>query len=70
MYEEHVNAKKERQRQKQLMRHFELPVSDRTEGSITPEEKWRSKIQWSSFEDEVGTSTFPGGWVNAKPWGA
>ena len=36
MYEEHVNAKKDRQRQKQLMKHFQLPVSDGSEFSITP----------------------------------
>jgi len=70
MYEEHVNAKKDRQHQKQLLRHFQLPVSDGSENSITPEEKWLSKQHWSSSEDEAGPSTIPGGWVNTEPWGA
>ena len=70
MYEEHVNAKKDRQRQKQLMKHFQLPVSDGSENVITPKEKWVSSQRWSSSEDVTGPSTFPPDWVNAEPWGA
>ena len=70
MYEEHVNAKKDRQRQKQLMKHFQLPVSDGLENVITPKEKWVSSQRWSLSEDVTGPSSFPPDWVNAEPWGA
>jgi len=53
MYEEHARAKKDRQRQKQILRHLQLPVSDGSEGIITPKEKWISSHRWSS-DDEAG----------------
>ena len=69
LYEAHVRAKKAAQRQKALLRHLKLPVSDGSEYSITSEEKWISKQHWTSSEDDEGTSTVPGGWANVESWG-
>ena len=60
MYEEHVNAKKDRQRQKHLLRHFKLPVSDGSEYSITSEEKWISKQHGLRLKMMRALSTIPG----------
>jgi len=77
MYEEHVRAKEDRQRQKQFMRHFNLPVSDGSQDQITPKEEWVSGQRWSSSDDATpvehgpsSSTTFPPVWAKAKPWGA
>jgi hypothetical protein len=67
MYKEHEGAKKDRQRQKQIMRKLELPVSDGSEDEITPEEDWISKQQWSTSEDEAGEHDFYLGWDQSGP---
>ena len=43
MYDAHVPEKKARLRQKQIMGAMQLPVSDGSEGNITPKEQWISE---------------------------
>ena len=54
MYEAHVQDKKNRCRQKQIMRKLDLPVSDGSEEDITPKEKWLAdgRVAWSDEEEE------------------
>ena len=54
LYEAHVRAKEDRVRQKAMMRHFQLPVSDDSDPEVTPEEEWKAGVQWSSDEDAEG----------------
>ena len=52
MYEAHVQEKKSRSHQKQIMRALNLPVSDGSEGEITPKEKWiAERVVWSEEEE-------------------
>jgi hypothetical protein len=47
LYEAHVNEKKSRRRQKQMLAHMQLPVSSGSEENITPKEEWISQhSQW------------------------
>ena len=55
MYDAHQNEKKSHQRQKAIMTQLNLPVSDGSEGVITPKDEWISKIKWSD-DDEAGPS--------------
>ena len=55
MYDAHQNEKKSRRCQKAIMTHLNLPVSDGSEGVITPKDEWISKIKWSD-DDEAGPS--------------
>ena len=65
MYDSHVEGKKNRQRQKAAFRALGDPVSPPgSEDNITPPEQWKSKIQWSDSEDDVGAS--PPGWEGAQ----
>ena len=54
MYAVHVEEKKNRYRQKQIMRKLEIPVSEGSEGDITPKEEWLSqgRVAWSDEEDD------------------
>ena len=54
LYEAHVRAKEDRVRQKAMMRHLQLPVSDDSDPEVTPEEEWKAGVQWSSDEDAEG----------------
>ncbi|KAK1664681.1 hypothetical protein QYE76_052840 [Lolium multiflorum] len=51
MYYEHEQNKKIRQRQKAMMVHMGLTVSDGSENIITPPEEWKSKHKWTSSEN-------------------
>lgn len=53
MYDAHMQTKKIRQRQKAMMVHMNIPVSDGSEDIITPLEEWKSKHKWTSSEDSV-----------------
>ncbi|KAK1605343.1 hypothetical protein QYE76_029016 [Lolium multiflorum] len=53
MYQAHHDNKKIRQRQKAMMRHMQLPVSEGSEDNITPPGEWKSKLVWSSSEDSI-----------------
>ncbi|KAK1663542.1 hypothetical protein QYE76_051701 [Lolium multiflorum] len=53
MYKAHINNKKIRQRQKAMMIHLGIPVSDGSENNITPPGEWKSKNTWSSSEDSI-----------------
>ena len=51
MYDTHVQEKKARLRQKQIMRAMQLPVSDGSEANITPKAQWISEHgTWSDGE--------------------
>ena len=51
MYDAHVQEKKACLRQKQILRAMQLPVSDGSEGTITPKEQWISEHStWSVGE--------------------
>ena len=52
-YAAHVQEKKSRSRQKQIMRKLEIEVSDGSEEDITPKKKWLSTdgVVWSDIED-------------------
>ena len=65
MYDAHVEGKKNRQRQKKALSSLGATVSPPgSENNITPPEQWKSKIQWSDSEDDVGAS--PPGWEGAQ----
>jgi hypothetical protein len=53
MYQAHYDNKKIRQRQKAMMRHMQLPVSEGSEDNITPPGEWKSKLTWSSSEESI-----------------
>ncbi|KAK1665502.1 hypothetical protein QYE76_053661 [Lolium multiflorum] len=53
MYQAHRDNKKIRQRQKAMMKHMDLPVSEGSEDNITPPGEWKSKYTWSSSEDSI-----------------
>ncbi|KAK1606335.1 hypothetical protein QYE76_030008 [Lolium multiflorum] len=53
MYQAHHNKKKIHQRQKAMMKHMGLPVSEGSEDNITPPGEWKSKYTWSSSEDSI-----------------
>jgi hypothetical protein len=53
MYQAHHDNKKIRQRQKAMMRHMQLPVSEGSEDNITPPGEWKSKLVWSSSEESI-----------------
>ena len=65
MYDAHVEANKNKQRQKAMLIALNAPVSPAGfENSITPPEKWKSHIQWSDSEDDDGST--PPGWDGAQ----
>ena len=53
MYDAHVQEKKSRYRQKQIMRKLEIEVSDGSEEDITDKDEWLSNggVVWSDIED-------------------
>ena len=52
MYEAHVQEKKSRLRQKQIMRKLDLPVSDGSEEDVTPKATWvAERVAWSDEEE-------------------
>ncbi|KAK1644212.1 hypothetical protein QYE76_062017 [Lolium multiflorum] len=53
MYQAHHDNKKIRQRQKAMMKHMGIPVSEGSEDNITPPGEWKSKYTWSSSEDSI-----------------
>ncbi|KAK1680865.1 hypothetical protein QYE76_041713 [Lolium multiflorum] len=53
MYDAHVQNKKIHQRQKAMMVHLNIPISDGSENIITPPEEWKSKHKWTSSEDSI-----------------
>ncbi|KAK1680363.1 hypothetical protein QYE76_041211 [Lolium multiflorum] len=53
MYQAHHDNKKIRQRQKAMMKHMGIPVSEGSEDNITPPGEWKSKLTWSSSEDSI-----------------
>ena len=65
MYYEHEQNKKIRQRQKAMMTHMGLEVSDGSENVITPREEWISKHKWSSSEDSIPEAHEP--WSRSPP---
>ncbi|KAK1661718.1 hypothetical protein QYE76_049877, partial [Lolium multiflorum] len=83
-YQQHVEAKKSRVRQKSIMRALEVKVSPPgSEENITPEAEWVSSygvpLPPDGLEIESpphtppypgATSNLPPGWANADPWGA
>ncbi|KAK1668977.1 hypothetical protein QYE76_057136 [Lolium multiflorum] len=82
-YQQHVEAKKSRVRQKSIMRALEVEVSPPgSEEDVTPEAEWVSRygvpLPPDGLEIESpphtppypGASNLPPGWANADPWGA
>ncbi|KAK1679732.1 hypothetical protein QYE76_040580, partial [Lolium multiflorum] len=83
-YQQHVEAKKSRLRQKSIMRALEVEVSPPgSEENITPEAEWVSQhgmpLPPDGLEIESpphtppypgATSNLPPGWANADPWDA
>ena len=65
MYYEHEQNKKIRQRQKDMMTHMGLEVSEGSENVITPREEWISKHKWSSSEDSIPEAHEP--WTRSSP---
>jgi len=65
MYYEHEQNKKIRHRQKAMMTHMGLEVSDGSENVITPREEWISKHKWSSSEDSIPEAHEP--WSRSPP---
>ena len=53
MYDAHVQEKKSRYRQKQIMRKLEIEVSAGSEDEITSEDEWLANgaVVWSDIED-------------------
>ena len=59
MYDQHVQDKKSRKRQKEIMRKLDIPVSSGSEGRITPKEQWVSKQRWPESSNDSGSSQPP-----------
>jgi hypothetical protein len=65
MYYEHEQKRKIRQRQKAMMSHMGLEISEGSDNVITPREEWISKHKWTSSEDSIPEAHEP--WICAFP---